>query len=141
MYRCIDCGEIFEEPTSWEEQEEFWGARVGREESGCPFCKGDYEEVYQCDECGEWYTEDEYNLENDICNDCMTKEIESIDMETLLETAYKAGTLKDVVDVLLSPLEQYDMIKRELKDKSALDVMYQDVEGWYTEFKKQGVIE
>ena len=60
MYRCCECGNLFEdgEQAVWEERHgldsppyETW--------SGCPVCKGDYEEVHQCNSCGDWHTEDE----------------------------------------------------------------------------------
>ena len=54
MYRCCECGNLFEEGEQavWEETHgldsppyEAW--------SGCPVCKGGYEEVYQCKDCGD----------------------------------------------------------------------------------------
>lgn len=58
MYRCDECGLLFEEP------------RIVREEHGeeygiCPNCGGAYETVYLCKACGEEYTEDEY------CPECL----------------------------------------------------------------------
>ena len=70
MYRCTECGNLFEEgeQATWEERHgldsppyEKW--------SGCPICKGDYEEVYQCKECGDWHTEDE--LYDGWCEKCL----------------------------------------------------------------------
>ena len=46
MYKCEECGEIFENPAEWvEDTGELWG--------GCPHCKGDFEEVEECD-CGDY---------------------------------------------------------------------------------------
>ena len=74
MYRCESCGHLFEdgEQAVWEERHgldtppyEQW--------SGCPICKGGYEEVHQCKKCGDWH------VENDIyygwCVECLKKEI------------------------------------------------------------------
>lgn len=51
MYKCLDCGEIFEEPTSWyEDRGEFWGAPCSEKIWGCPLCHGSYEEYYESEE-------------------------------------------------------------------------------------------
>ena len=74
MYRCCECGNLFEEgeQATWEERHgldsppyEKW--------SGCPVCRGDYEEVHQCKECGSWHTEDE--LYDGWCEMCLRKTI------------------------------------------------------------------
>lgn len=49
MYKCLDCGRLFEEPAVWSEEEP----------KGCPECGGTYGEAYQCVDCQEWYTADE----------------------------------------------------------------------------------
>ena len=48
--------------------------------SGCPICKGDYEEVHQCKECGEWHTENE--LYDGWCEKCLR---ETINYDTFFE--------------------------------------------------------
>lgn len=46
MYKCFDCGRIFETPHTWQEPRgEFWGMPCTETVSGCPYCDGDYEEV------------------------------------------------------------------------------------------------
>ena len=81
MYRCENCGHLFEEGKQavWEETHgldtppyEKW--------SGCPICKGDYEEVHQCKECGDWHTEDE--LYEGWCEKCLR---ETINYDTFFE--------------------------------------------------------
>ncbi len=81
MYRCCECGNLFEEGEQavWEESHgldyppyEKW--------SGCPVCKGSYEVVYQCAGCGDWHTEDE--LYNGWCESCLR---DSIDYDTFFE--------------------------------------------------------
>ena len=74
MYRCENCGNLFEEGEQavWEETHgldsppyEKW--------SGCPLCKGDYEEVHQCKKCGDWHTDDE--LYGGWCENCLRETI------------------------------------------------------------------
>ena len=81
MYKCCDCGHLFEEGEQavWEERHgldtppyEQW--------SGCPICKGDYEEVHQCKECGDWHYEDE--LYDGWCEKCLR---ETINYDTFFE--------------------------------------------------------
>ena len=81
MYRCENCGNLFEEGEQavWEETHgldsppyETW--------SGCPVCKGDYEEVHQCKECGDWHSEDE--LYGGFCENCLR---ETINYDTFFE--------------------------------------------------------
>ena len=81
MYRCCECGNLFEEGEQavWEEHHgldsppyEKW--------SGCPVCKGDYEEVHQCRDCGDWHSEDE--LYDGWCENCLR---ETINYDTFFE--------------------------------------------------------
>ena len=74
MYRCENCGHLFEEGEQavWEEKHgldtppyEKW--------DGCPLCRGGYEEVHQCKECDEWHTEDE--LYDGWCEKCLRETI------------------------------------------------------------------
>lgn len=73
MYKCSNCGEIFEEPNAIKED---WGETF----CVCPYCNGDYEEVHQCQECDEWHTEDE--LYDGWCEKCLR---ETINYDTFFE--------------------------------------------------------
>lgn len=78
MYKCVECGHLFEEGEEavWaEDRGEFWGRPVTEECSGCPDCRGDYEEVYQCESCEEWFFEDEM-YGHSICKKCYKEEEE-----------------------------------------------------------------
>ena len=70
MYKCFDCGRIFEDADVRQEIiGEFWGSLAMQEESVCPFCGGDYEETVQCCICGEEYLEEELN--GCVCDACI----------------------------------------------------------------------
>ena len=83
MYRCCECGHLFEdgEQAVWyENQGECHGVTAMERFSGCPLCHGDYEEVHQCKECGDWHTENE--LYDGWCEKCLR---ETINYDTFFE--------------------------------------------------------
>lgn len=103
MYRCENCGHLFEEGEQavWEERHgldtppyEKW--------SGCPLCKCDYEEVHQCEKCGDWHSEDE--LTEGICDDCLEGSISCGTAVSFLEDMLfsdKAYAVNFIFEVLL----------------------------------------
>ena len=71
MFKCIECGAVFEEPATWEEDRgEFWGFPCTETVRGCPECKGDYEEVFKCRRCDGWWFEDELKGKGRYCEYC-----------------------------------------------------------------------
>ena len=69
-YKCLECGHIFEEgeQVEWEETH---GLETPPYEkwSGCPLCKGAYEETVRCSICkGEFLQEE---LTDGCCEDCV----------------------------------------------------------------------
>ena len=83
MYRCCECGNLFEEGEQavwYENQGECHGVTAMERFSGCPLCHGDYEEVYQCKECGDWHTDEE--LYEGWCEKCLR---ETINYDTFFE--------------------------------------------------------
>ena len=81
MYKCTECGNLFEEgeQVTWEEHHGL-DSPLYEKWNGCPVCKGGYEEVYQCDQCGDWHTEDE--LYDGWCEKCLR---ETINYDTFFE--------------------------------------------------------
>lgn len=81
MFRCCECGHLFEdgEQAVWEETHGL-DTPPYEKHSGCPLCKGDYEEVHQCKECGDWHTENE--LYDGWCEKCLR---ETINYDTFFE--------------------------------------------------------
>ena len=75
MYRCESCGHLFEEG-----EQARWTEEHGEKWDGCPLCRGGYEEVHQCKECGDWHTEDE--LYDGWCEKCLR---ETINYDTFFE--------------------------------------------------------
>ena len=81
MYRCKNCGNLFEEGEQavWEEQHGL-DSPPYEKLSGCPVCRGGYEEVHQCKECGDWHSENE--LYDGWCENCL---LETINYDTFFE--------------------------------------------------------
>ena len=71
MYKCVECGRVFEEGEEavwYEDRGEFWGVPCSERETGCPRCHEPYEEASRCKGCGEWHLSDE--LDGGLCDDC-----------------------------------------------------------------------
>ena len=71
MYKCIECENLFEEGEQavWQEDRgEFWGAPCNEQMTGCPVCRGVYEEASECKECGRWFFQ--YELDDGLCESC-----------------------------------------------------------------------
>ena len=81
MYKCCECGHLFEEGEQAVTYETHGFYQPPYEEiHSCPVCGGDFEEVHQCKECGEWHTEDE--LYDGWCEKCLR---ETINYDTFFE--------------------------------------------------------
>ena len=83
MYKCIDCGHVFEDGDQavwYENQGECHGVTATERFSGCPVCCGDYDEVHRCKKCGEWHIEGE--LYDGWCEKCLR---ETINYDTFFE--------------------------------------------------------
>jgi DNA-directed RNA polymerase subunit RPC12/RpoP len=66
MYKCVDCGRVFEES-------EFlaWVEPHGETMIGCPNCRGDFDEAFKCELCGEVYSASE--LIEGVCDSCINE--------------------------------------------------------------------
>jgi hypothetical protein len=64
MFKCCECGRVFDETERAE-----WYEPHGEKMDGCPNCKGDYEEAFKCELCGEIYSASE--LTEGVCDACI----------------------------------------------------------------------
>jgi hypothetical protein len=74
MFKCKECGNLFEEG-----EQKKWKEPHGEELSGCPICFSAYVEVKQCALCGEY-------SENKFCDDC--KAYYKKDFKALMDKTY-----------------------------------------------------
>lgn len=63
MYKCDDCGLVFEIPKEYVEPEQIY--------EGCPNCRGTFTQAFKCRICDEW--KPHYRIVDDICCDCARK--------------------------------------------------------------------
>ena len=82
MYKCCDCGHIFEIPEIYYEDRSpacsFEGGSFIEEYNGCPICGGAFNEVQQCDLCNDYYVNLNKYINKSICDNCL-KEIERVE--------------------------------------------------------------
>jgi hypothetical protein len=69
MYKCLECGAVFEEPKFYKESRPYGSGFAFEELSGCPSCGEGFENAYKCDSCGEYFTRDE--MIDGVCKDCI----------------------------------------------------------------------
>ena len=76
MYKCYDCGYIFDEPENFSEDKTpggvFEGGSFIEHCIGCPRCSGAYGEIKECDNCNEFVYLPDLILTDDgeICDNC-----------------------------------------------------------------------
>ena len=81
MYRCLECGHLFEdgeEAVVIEDRGEFCGSPCSEELSVCPICHGVYAETVRCQVCDSEHFEEE--LTGGVCEECFEKYQYDVDM-------------------------------------------------------------
>jgi hypothetical protein len=71
VYKCLECGHIFEDEEAKKVEEHHpYGMGYATETFFCcPLCNGSYEETKKCKNCGGEFLEDE--LKDGFCEDCI----------------------------------------------------------------------
>jgi hypothetical protein len=143
-YRCLECGHIFEEgeQARWSESRgEFWGVACSENMSGCPLCKGDYEETTPCKICGSEHLENE--LSGDVCDECIEKYHHDIDVcfkvgandtETIEINCFLASMFdkEQIEELLLNALKEKREYMRDYVDKDCEKFVNSD-RSWFAE--------
>ena len=111
-YRCLDCGHIFEEGEQavWREHHPYGMGYATENFSGCPICKGDFEETKQCTICGGEFLEDElnggcvcdecieqYSKDFDTCYNIANQDKQEIKINGLLATVFDASEIEQIL--------------------------------------------
>ena len=90
-YECHRCEKRFEEPDFVTEKHGL-DTPPYEKVAVCPYCHGYFEEMYQCEICGEWFTDGE--LTSGVCDDCIYQH------DTDIELLYKLGNEEDVKETI-----------------------------------------
>lgn len=99
MYKCLECGNIFEDG----EQTSRFGV------DSCPLCNGAYEETTSCKICGSAHLEDELN--GGVCDECIDEyrkdfdtcyeislgETEEIKINSLLASLFEVSDIEQIL--------------------------------------------
>ena len=72
-YKCLECGNIFDEG-----EEKRWTEPHGEEMTGCPICNGAYEKTVKCELCEGEFLEEE--LFGGVCQECIDGYKYDVDM-------------------------------------------------------------
>ena len=81
MYKCHDCGEVFETPKSVTVSlGQCFGFPADEEQSECPICgSDDFDAAELCESCGGYFFPDD--LEEGLCEDCRCAVIEDFERQ------------------------------------------------------------
>lgn len=136
MYKCIECGHIFENPRIIEESRgECFGYEAYERIGVCPICGGGYDEGEECGICGNFCLENE--LHSGVCEKCID------DYRYDFETCYKISLgstmpvyINELLASLFEPGEIDQILKKYLltkcKKTDCSDYIDTDVE-WFAE--------
>lgn len=72
MFKCNDCKRFFDEPKTVTDIVPYGEGSVPLSTAVCPYCNGDFDVVYPCKDCEEYFSADD--LHSFYCIDCL-KEI------------------------------------------------------------------
>ena len=120
-YKCLDCGNIFDEgeEARWtENMGEYWGTPCLERMTGCPLCRGDYEETTPCEICGSQHLKEE--LTSGVCEECMEEyrydiktcyeigknDIDSVELNIFFTTLFDKEEIEDILFTALLKEEE-----------------------------------
>lgn len=125
-FKCLECGNIFEdgEQAIWYEHHPYGMGTASEEFSGCPLCKGDYEETKQCKICGGEFLEDElsgvgvceecieeHSKDFDTCYNICADEKEEVKLNALLVSLFETAEIETILYHYLKTLKDINCSK------------------------------
>lgn len=138
-FKCLECGNIFEEGEQeiWYEHHPYGMGTASEEFSGCPICKGDFEETKQCKICGGEFLEDEL-LGGCVCDECV--EEYKRDLKTCYAIAETTEKEEIKINALLASLFDVDEIEtilyqqlESIKDNIDCSAFINEDKHWFAE--------
>ena len=114
MYKCVECGHVFDDEDVKrlrEDRGECHGVPAYEEYCVCPACNGDIDEAKICKCCYEYFLNDE--MEDDFCMSCIEKKAEDFNFALF---AYSEERESVSINGLLAGLFENFEIERILID-------------------------
>lgn len=99
MYKCLDCGHIFEEgeqAVSREYHDEIPGG-FHEDFEACPICGGGFEETCHCQKCGGEFLYDEL-IEGYFCEDCLRELLTEKTFHDFATSNVKSSSEVDILE-------------------------------------------
>ena len=147
MYKCVECGHIFEkgEEKHWTESRgEFLGVPAVEPMTGCPRCSGDFEETEPCAICGKETLRDElnggicveclssYKYDTDICLKIGEMNREEIELNSFLLSIFSRDTIEETMTRVLIEL-------KKLKPVDCSDFIFADAD-WFGDTLRKEIL-
>lgn len=143
MYKCLECGFVFDEPETYRENVgECWGAPAYQDYDGCPMCKCEgFEKLTACELCGGEFLDDE--LISGVCEDCVSSYKNNFEIcrkisfdeteENIKINAFLAAVLTEdeIDDILMS------YIREHIPDIDCSGYIERDIEWFADKLKKE----
>lgn len=145
MYKCTECGHLFEqgEERRWlESRGEYWGQPVHEETTGCPRCGGGFEETKPCGLCGSEKTEeemvggvcldclDDYKYDTDTCLKLGELEREEVELNSFLLSIFTRDEIEEALFLALNELKKY-------KPVDCSDFIFADADWFGTKLREE----
>lgn len=136
-FKCLECGHVF--PGS---DVSHWRESHGERMTGCPLCRGAFEEVVHCRECGGYFLEDE--LYEGFCKACLVESMTHTNLllymaENDLEWNFYANFLFDRDDLLCFLRHVFSNMIKEDKIYKAMGRRWPEAQELCIEFVTDGV--
>ena len=147
MYKCVECGHIFEkgEEKHWTESRgEFWGMPASETMTGCPRCGGDFEETQPCVICGTETSWDalsggvcfgclsNYQYDTDTCLKIGEMNREEIELNSFLLSIFSRDTIEETMTRVLIEL-------KKLKPVDCSDFIFADAD-WFGDTLRKEIL-
>lgn len=132
MFKCTECGHIFDEPKMWSEKHE--DGLPYETLSACPNCGEHFEEAKQCEICGGWFTKDDLTM--GVCDECISEYSAYKDCKYVFDGETAEVKIDYLASVLLDESTINDILKRylaeRLSDADCTEVIEAD-KTWFAE--------
>lgn len=117
MFKCLECGHIFDQPRIIEESRgECFGYEAYERIGVCPVCGGEYDEGEKCEICGEIYSQNE--IHEGVCDRCIDNYRHNFDLCYKLSLGHTTPVyINELLASLFEPGEIDQILKKYILTK------------------------